>query len=127
VAFPSVVTTVRKPCDNPLGYALKSVKKPKNNVTEEYTALLVDLLVIRGRPHFTVVRSYLVSDLKRVRIENMDFGWGKATYGGAAKIWARAIPGAASFYVPFNTNRAPNFLAFFDNGKILHGVGLLLD
>jgi hypothetical protein len=102
VAFPSVVTIVRKPCDNPLGYASKLVKKPKNNVTEEYTASLADLLVIRSRPHFTVVRSYLVSDLKRARIGNMDFGWGKATYGGAAKSGARAIPGAASFYVPFN-------------------------
>jgi hypothetical protein len=35
----------------------------------------------------------------------MGFGWGKATYGGAAKGGTGAIPGAASFYVPSKNNK----------------------
>jgi hypothetical protein len=133
-AFPMAVSTAEKLCENPLSCALESVKKAKNNITEEYMRSVADLLVIRSRPHFTVVRSYLVSDVTRSGFREVDFGWGKAAYGGPAKGGVGPILGMASFYIPYKNSKAgsgwdsaPNLLACPSHEKICGGVGLLVD
>ncbi|MBA0783776.1 hypothetical protein Gotri_001432, partial [Gossypium trilobum] len=71
------------------------VKEAKGKVTEEYMKSTADLMVIRGRPNVNTVRSLIVSDLSRARFRGVDFGWGKAEFGGPA-----SGEEVISFYIP---------------------------
>ncbi|KAF8038427.1 hypothetical protein BT93_B1080 [Corymbia citriodora subsp. variegata] len=100
-AFPAAVTSAGKLCQNPLGYALELVKKAKAQVTEEYMRSLADLLVIRGRSRVREVRSFMVSDTTKAGFGDVDFGWGKAMYGGPATGALGADPAFSSLFILF--------------------------
>lgn len=99
--FPAAITTARKLCYNPLGYAVRLVRQAKESVTEEYVKSVADLMVIKGRAHHMLVRYCVVSDVSRAGFGNVDFGWGKAVYGGIAKggLGAVAEAYASSFLI----------------------------
>ncbi|XVF42798.1 hypothetical protein PTKIN_Ptkin01aG0394000 [Pterospermum kingtungense] len=87
LGYPAALTTAGNICQYPLEYAIELVKQAKTKVTEEYMKSTADLLVIRGRPNVNTVRSFIVSDLTRARFKEVDFGWGKAEFGGPASCW----------------------------------------
>ncbi|KAJ4840144.1 hypothetical protein Tsubulata_000216 [Turnera subulata] len=97
-AYSVAKTTAGELTGTPLGYALKLVREAKGNVTEEYMRSIADLMVTKGRPWYTMVGSYLVSDVTRAKFLEMDFGWGKPIFGGPAK------GNVASFHVK-HTNK----------------------
>jgi len=67
----------------PFGHALLLVANAKARVMEDgHLQSLVDMLAACGRPRFTVARTYLVSDITRSGLTDLDIGWGRGVYGG---------------------------------------------
>ena len=85
-ACPASITKAGILCKNPLEYAIRLLKKAKAEMSQEYMKSMANLMVIKGRPSFTQPGNYLVSDITRVKFEEVDFGWGKPVYGGGARV-----------------------------------------
>ncbi|KAG8084757.1 hypothetical protein GUJ93_ZPchr0010g11305 [Zizania palustris] len=69
----------------PFGHALRLVVAAKARAMEEgHLQSVADLMAARGRPRFTVARTYVVSDLTWSGLPDVDVGWGRAVYGGPA-------------------------------------------
>ncbi|KAJ0735820.1 putative benzyl alcohol O-benzoyltransferase [Helianthus annuus] len=105
LAFPAAISTARDLCNKPFAHALELVMKTKSDVTKEYIRSVSDLNAINGRYNYAGIRPYLVSDLTRVGFDEIDLGWGKATYGGVCKGGVAPIPGLSSFYIPYTNNK----------------------
>ncbi|KAG6605175.1 Benzyl alcohol O-benzoyltransferase, partial [Cucurbita argyrosperma subsp. sororia] len=104
-ACPAALATAGELRMNSLSYAVELVRKAKNEVTEEYMKSVADLMVIKGRPNLTAVRSLAVSDVRKIRMDEVDFGWGNAIFGGPAMGGAATVPGLTSFYIRFKNNK----------------------
>ncbi|GKD37329.1 benzyl alcohol O-benzoyltransferase [Tanacetum coccineum] len=100
LAFSAAISTAQDICNKPLSHALELVMKAKSNLTQEYMRSIADLMVIEGRPGFTNVRTYAISDFTRAGFEDIDFGWGKAIYTRPAR-GVGDPPSRASNYIPF--------------------------
>ncbi|KAJ0503244.1 putative benzyl alcohol O-benzoyltransferase [Helianthus annuus] len=81
ICSPAAISKARDLCNKPLGHTLELVKKAKSEVSEEYVRSVADLMATKGRPSSTT-GSYIVSDLTRTSLLELDFGWGKAVYAG---------------------------------------------
>jgi hypothetical protein len=81
-AYPTAISKAGLLCQSPVGYALELVTRLKTQMNEEYIKSAADLMVLKGRPHYTTVWSFLIADVTRLGLGDTDFGWRKAVYGG---------------------------------------------
>ncbi|KAM0000806.1 putative benzyl alcohol O-benzoyltransferase [Helianthus debilis subsp. tardiflorus] len=98
IVLPCVVSKARDLCNKPLGHALELVMKAKSSVTEEYVRSTADLMVVKGRAHYKLDSTFVVSNLNRVGFNKVNFGWGESIYAGHAKD-DKDIPGVFSNYM----------------------------
>ncbi|XP_074316230.1 benzyl alcohol O-benzoyltransferase-like [Silene latifolia] len=88
VVTPVAISTTHDIISNPLEYTVELIKNVKRSITEEYVKSVVDFLATKGRPGFhRGACTYYVVDLSRVGLDQWDFGWGNAVYGGPAEVW----------------------------------------
>lgn len=106
--YPAIVSTMKELCESPLDHSVELVKKAKAKATDDYMKSMADLMVLKGRPPFTMngaPRVYFVSDNTRAGFAEVDFGWGTAVYCGPAAAGLDALPGVLSFYVAFKNEK----------------------
>ncbi|CAA0825714.1 HXXXD-type acyl-transferase family protein [Striga hermonthica] len=101
--FPAAISTAGDLTKNPLDYAVELVRRAKSEATEEYVMSVADRMVKSGRPHFSMVRTLIVSDLTRLGIEKVDYGWGHPIYGGIPIPGITGFPGVC-FYTPWKNS-----------------------
>ncbi|XP_057533449.1 benzyl alcohol O-benzoyltransferase-like isoform X2 [Amaranthus tricolor] len=102
--LPVAISTASKLTGNPIEYAVNLVQKAKEAVTPEFVNSLPDFLVLNNRPCFTAQGAFLVSDVTKAGLENVDYGWGLPVYSGPAKAgFGNMMP--ISFNVAFKNEK----------------------
>lgn len=102
---------------------MKLVREAKGQVSREYLSSLADLIVHNGREISTTPSpgTFLVSNAVGLGLAELDYGWGKAVYGGPAVAGSGVVGGFASFCVGVGNANGKN------SGEIAVGISLPSD
>jgi hypothetical protein len=88
-------TTAGELCSGTLGCTVELIVAARARIaTDDYAQSVADTMVLRGRPRFTTARTYLVTDLTKSNLHELDLGWGMPVYGGPATTTL------ATFHIP---------------------------
>lgn len=92
--FPCAITEAAKLIEKPLPYAASLISAVKQEVAgDEYRDSVLDFMELNGHRGFCAEGAFVVSDMTRLRFTDIDFGWGKAVYGGPARAGTGVVPG----------------------------------
>lgn len=99
VAFACAKTTAGELGNNPPSFAVKLMEQAKRAVNEEYVRSVIDLMELKGSPHMiTVAGAFFATDVSKMGFRDVDFGWGKAVYGGVAGSGLEAVAGRSCLF-----------------------------
>ncbi|KAI3878341.1 hypothetical protein MKX03_021801 [Papaver bracteatum] len=107
-------STAEKLCKNPLGYTLDLVIESKKKLLNTETAgdrnTTMKKKMFRSWTDFMTNYAlagshFFVTDATRARFAEVDYGWGRAVYGGNMKVNALPNPEERCFYIPFENNK----------------------
>ncbi|KAF3445236.1 hypothetical protein FNV43_RR14930 [Rhamnella rubrinervis] len=79
-----VVSKAGDICTNPLAYVVELVMNTKSQFKAKYTRSVADFMRRRGGPDLKIKENYVVSDVTKLPVGEVDFGWGCPEYGGPA-------------------------------------------
>ncbi|BAS89995.1 benzyl alcohol O-benzoyltransferase [Oryza sativa Japonica Group] len=78
-------TTAGELCSGPLSRAVELIAAARaRTMADGYAQSAADAVVLRGRRRFTTARTYLVTDLTKSPLHEVDLGWGRPLFGGPA-------------------------------------------
>ncbi|XP_044480225.1 methanol O-anthraniloyltransferase-like [Mangifera indica] len=84
IGIPAACAKAGSLCGSGLGYAVELVKRAKAEMSGEYLKSVADLMVLKGRPRYTNVENFIVSNVTKSGLAEIDFGWGNPVFGGPA-------------------------------------------
>uniref|UniRef100_A0ACD5V0X9 Uncharacterized protein n=1 Tax=Avena sativa TaxID=4498 RepID=A0ACD5V0X9_AVESA len=87
LVFGVAETTAGELCSGSLGSAVQLIAAAKARIAREddYAQSVADALVLRGRPRIALPpTTYLVTDITKWNLHEVDLGWGMPVYGGPA-------------------------------------------
>ncbi|KAF5479984.1 hypothetical protein F2P56_000764 [Juglans regia] len=94
VVFPCAITKAAKLVKEPLYYAAKLISEVKKDVGgDDYRASVLDFIESNGRRGFYSEEAFVVSDMRCLRFNDVDFGWRRGVYGGPARAGTGMVPG----------------------------------
>ncbi|CAH9145728.1 unnamed protein product [Cuscuta epithymum] len=80
----SAAANAKMLCESPLSYAIQLIRESKEKLNGDYVKSAIDFLVVNERRRLPIERNLLISDLSKIGMEKLDFGWGNAIYAGTA-------------------------------------------
>ena len=86
-------TTARELANTSLSFAVKLINEAKTAVNNEYMRSVIDFMELNERPHFTMLGSFVASQVSKMGLRDVDFGWGNAVYRGPARGGLGAVDG----------------------------------
>lgn len=92
-ANPTVVMAAGALLSRPMADVVELVRETKASVTPEYARSMADHLVLHGRPALATANLFVLTDLRRVGFDRVDFGWGEPVYAGAGRsmLWVSSL------------------------------------
>ncbi|KAJ3685989.1 hypothetical protein LUZ61_015153 [Rhynchospora tenuis] len=102
IVSPSVSVPVQDLCQKPLSYAASKIAMTKYLASQpEYRSSVIDYLeVCQGKVGLRGGKeAFAVSDHSKLRYADVDFGWGRAMYGGPGRAGTGSEPGLVASVV----------------------------